>query len=141
MVHATNLVIFADTVAYRPLAVLRVSSRASPGGPVANVKSSSIPFVVGFLARPSGGLSAGSSARVRQAKMIPLMGGAPQRPGPVRLHGVRARQGRRPPAGVAQQAEHPPCKRTVSGSIPLTGSTALLFGTLPYLQQRRKEGN
>jgi hypothetical protein len=27
------------------------------------------------------------------------------------------------PAGVAQLAEHPPCKRTVSGSNPLTGST------------------
>ena len=26
------------------------------------------------------------------------------------------------PAGVAQMAERPPCKRQVSGSIPLTGS-------------------
>jgi hypothetical protein len=26
-------------------------------------------------------------------------------------------------AGVAQMAERPPCKRQVSGSIPLTGST------------------
>src|ERR1700761_2926107 len=31
------------------------------------------------------------------------------------------------PAGVAQLAEHPPCKRTVSGSNPLTGS---IFRTL-----------
>ena len=29
------------------------------------------------------------------------------------------------PAGVAQQAEQPPCKRQVSGSIPLTGSTSI----------------
>src|ERR1700743_3376581 len=29
------------------------------------------------------------------------------------------------PAGVAQLAEHPPCKRTVSGSNPLTGSMCL----------------
>ena len=28
------------------------------------------------------------------------------------------------PAGVAQMAERPPCKRQVSGSIPLTGSTS-----------------
>jgi hypothetical protein len=38
------------------------------------------------------------------------------------LAGFRVSRDRNAPAGVAQQAEHPPCKRQVSGSIPLTGS-------------------
>ena len=41
---------------------------------------------------------------------------------PVPWQGTRAAMARRSPAGVAQLAEHPPCKRTVSGSNPLTGS-------------------
>ena len=40
-----------------------------------------------------------------------------QRTGSVRSDVIRAHQ-----AGVAQQAERPPCKRQVSGSNPLTGS-------------------
>jgi hypothetical protein len=40
--------------------------------------------------------------------------GARQAPGSATMHQV--------PAGVAQQAEQPSCKRQVSGSTPLTGS-------------------
>jgi len=35
------------------------------------------------------------------------------------------------PAGVAQQAEQPSCKRQVSGSIPLTGSTLNAYSRAP----------
>jgi hypothetical protein len=38
------------------------------------------------------------------------------------LAGARATMAGQHHAGVAQLAEHPPCKRTVSGSNPLTGS-------------------
>jgi hypothetical protein len=35
------------------------------------------------------------------------------------------------PAGVAQLAEQPSCKRQVSGSIPLTGSSSVLVFEQP----------
>ena len=54
---------------------------------------------------------------------------------PVPWQGVRVRSDRNAPAGVAQQAEHPPCKRQVSGSIPLTGSSSKPAKTLPDLRQ------
>jgi hypothetical protein len=68
--------------------------------------------------------------------------------GPMRLAGLRTRRGvgvsssgrgrarqgwrrlacRQFPAGVAQLAEQPSCKRQVSGSNPLTGSDARVAG-------------
>ena len=44
------------------------------------------------------------------------------------------------PAGVAQLAEQPSCKRQVSGSIPLTGSESsiVLTGSWPGIVDRRR---
>ena len=53
-------------------------------------------------------------------------------PDPVTWHGFRVYRDPDEPAGVAQLAEHPPCKRTVSGSNPLTGSTTIA-AIMPHL--------
>ena len=47
----------------------------------------------------------------------------PQVSGQMRTSGHGSATMQRVPAGVAQLAERPSCKRQVSGSIPLTGST------------------
>jgi hypothetical protein len=72
-----------------------------------------------FLSGQANALAPGCLPSTRSGGPRP---GALQRPEPVGWLGFPVSCDRRPPAGVAQQAEHPPCKRTVSGSIPLTGS-------------------
>ncbi len=58
-------------------------------------------------------------------------------------HGLAGLPCSESPAGVAQQAEQPSCKRQVSGSIPLTGSTTSSRASeaLSPAQTRSKRGN